>query len=518
MKKLLIILPLIFIILIIFFYSVSFFKMTPTIDDKYFDLNKKNDLIKSSFNKSYKLDFKDLNYKDDLLNKNIGIITYLLFGKEKESSEEYYFRRKEFLNYLYFSDNKDPNSKEYKYNLFARISEDSFNLIQNKNIIISSINNIKINNINDNLFKVSILLPDVLIDSEEFDNPKNIIRTRKNILLDYYFIKNNNKYKLIYFDLLIKNNINRDYSFAIKNSYLNELYDFNDLTNLTNINISNNQIFILSSNNINKVISKKLGVLVSNGIILTNYSFLEENFQNNGLINVVDLNNNLYKIDGIVFADREKDVVLLKLDQDIKFSSKFAFDSKFQEGVYGINLDDFVKFNKTIIINKNNNYIDVFNKNNLLLFNKDNHLLAIKTKNEYLLINNLQSIVNLINNNIDVLKLEDFKKNFYNNKITKLNKVKIKNNNKFINEIVNNVNFDLVSFQYNKGVYSLRFENTVNKFLSNDISNVQLINYFEKNNYNKIYYSDNRTVLKNKNKEVIILNKFNYIIVVIKNV
>lgn len=564
----------IFIILISFTLSVHAFNNSFSFDSTklIFTSNSKKNEVIGSFNKEYNLTHSISNEKSDLEEK-IEVLTkkttYLLLGdfnNNIESSEDYYKRHSEYLNLRYnpkvLKDENsltglDENSQEYKDDLVSGLTVPSFfNQINELGIIYNSYGDIKVT-ITDNLVISSVALPNIKIKSQNKDNPMKYDYENTNLVLYYYFKKLGDEYKLYYLFGETKDNINKYLSelqnseskniASITSSYesnLSAIYNFdklksmsdNEFNRIYNSNITN--IVYLSSYYNNKVVSNANGFFINDGIIVTTWDFLEKALITSQYITINDSNGKNYEIDGIITANIASNVVVIKLKNKNGTYVKLGEASKLSIEDPAITISS--KLGTGLIIQKgivvaNNDYIETsiplgLSDTGSPLFDKSGNVVGINTSKNIntsisMAINSkvLKEIQDKFNNinfeSIETITFEKLKEDYY---YVKFNEENIKNSipkSKWniyskIGNIEDNIKLELIKASYKNKIVSLRYKNNISKY----IQSMQLASSFKEklitDGYKEVLDSSSKCIYENKNYQVIIMDEFDYLIIV----
>lgn len=537
-----------------------------------FSENSKSSLITNQFDKDYQLT-KTISTADSKLEEQIKKltkkVTYLLLGdfnNENESSENYYKRHHDYLDLRYNPTvPKDENtfsglnetSQEYQDDLVSGYAiPNLFNQINELGVIYHSYGDIRVT-INDNFIISSILLPNVSMKEENEDNPKEYKKITTNLVLYYYFKQLDGEYKLYYLFGETMDNINGYFSEvesketkgmkAISTSYdsnLSTIYDFSQLNNMTesqiteiyNSNIQN--VVYLSSYFNNKIIANANGFFIADGIVVTSWNFLEKSLKGSQYITLSDYQGTVYQIDGILTVNSETDIAVIKLKEksgysvnlgdsnDLKIenpafviSSKSGIGMIIQKGII-ISKEDYIQ--TSIPLSETDEGSPLFDSNgNVIGMN------TAKSTNTSISIsvgsNVLKEIKEKVSNtNFDDLKIitfEKLKENYY---YTKYNSDTVQNNiskskwKKYskIGNIETSINLKLIKANYKDGIVSLRYKNDISDF----VSSMQLATNFKNNlleeGYKEVLNSEQKSVFENKKYQIIIMDEFDYLIIV----
>ena len=378
-----------------------------------FSNNSKKDNIVNSFKSEYNLSTA-ISSKNDEIKKEIVELskktTNLLLGdinSKNETSEHYYNRHKEYKElaaYNYFP--KDPNSssgydesiENYRYVIASELAiPQLFNSFNELGVIYNTYGDIRVT-LNGNLAISMVLLPNVKIKEENKDNPEKYDLKQENLVIYYYFIKIDDNYRLCYlygeygdtvqqyFDELESKETKN--AKAISSSYqsdLSNLYNYDKLNSITDSKL--NQIYNQNINNLvylssyynNSVVNNANGFFIGNGIVITTWNFLEKALIDSQYISIQDNKSNFYEVDGIITANPQTDIVLIKLknkvgrtvnlansselkteDPLITISSKSGVSYIIQKGIV-ISNDDYIQ--SSIPLSNNDEGSPLFNGN-----------------------------------------------------------------------------------------------------------------------------------------------------------
>ena len=297
--------------------------------------------------------------KDEELKKEIEAlskkITYLLLGSGDsldETAEEYYKRRSDYLKYRYDPViPKDPssvtgldqNSQEFIDDAVSGMSVPGiFNIMDEKDVSYNEISQVRVS-IAENLVIAAVTIPNIKINDINRDNPMEYKRLKTNLVMYYYFKQLDNEYKLYYLfgktdDSIAdyNNELGNDEmskSLAISKQHdeeLEKVYDFSKvyalseeaINRVTNSNSSN--MFIINAYYNNNVVASAKGILISDGVVVTTWKFLEEALIEAQYITIRNNNGDVYKLDGIITINPETDLAVLKLKDAVKTNIKIG--------------------------------------------------------------------------------------------------------------------------------------------------------------------------------------------------
>ncbi len=279
------------------------------------------------------------------------------------------------------------------------------------------------------------------------------------------------------------------------------------------------------------------GFFIRKGLVVTSWSLLLEMLNNSDFLYVNDINKNSYNIEGIVAADTDYDLVVLKLKDEVGQEVNFASDNlKTDDFVFTINS----KNNSNFMINYGKNITNYNGKyKNLLalsnsdvggaLYNIEGEVVAFNTNNS---LNNDVSIANSTNyikdlqnillnedfNNIKSVSFNDFKDRYYNSYTEEvvLNSVPKREWDKFrrIGNIEKNIVLDLLKASYVDNILSLRYKNKANKSINTFFLSANYENQLLKDGYELTYDNYLKKVYTKDKSNIIIKQYLDYLIVI----
>lgn len=529
--------------------------------------SKKNDLV-NNFNDEYKLNYS-ISTKDEELENEIEILTkkttYLLLGKFNnidETSNNFYKRKRDFYNLRYnpeiplnANNELDTNSQEYKDDIISGLSIPSvFNQATESQMLYSSYGSIRVTILED-LVMSSLVLPNVKLKVKNNDNPARYSYIETNFVMHYYYKKLNDEWKLYYLygenadD--VKNYFNKNEFAGTKNlditepynSQLDGLYNFDKLNNVSHNELSN--IYNTNANNIvffngyynNSVVSSANGFFINNGLVVTTWNFLEKSLINAQYI-TVKVNNDVYEIDGIVTANPKTDVAVIKLkneynsnlkignfkalnleDPIFTISSKLGTDLTLQKGII-ISNEDYVQTSIPLLDVDEGS--PLFNINGEVIgmntSKSTNDSISVAINSDVLM--EIQDKFNSIDyNNIDAIPFDNLKEKYY---YTRYEDENVNNNipkNKWnmyskIGNIEDTINLNLVNASYQNGIVSLRYKNEVPQYISSMQLAVKFREQLINEGYKVVLNNDTKKSYENSNYQIIIMDEFDYLIIV----
>ena len=336
-------------------------------------------------------------------------------------------------------------------------------------------------------------------------------------------------------------------TFAIAPSYESELsniYSFeklekisqDEINNIYNQNISNVVYFNSYYNNM--VVSSANGFFINKGLIVTTWDFIEKSLIEAQYITAKDSNLNSLEITGIVTANPLTDIAVIKVkdnsnsivklgnfenvnveDPVITISSKSGTGASIQTGII-ISNDDYIQTS-----------IPLLNQDEgSLLLNQNSEVVGINTSkstnssvsiavNSNVLMEIQNKFIDLDFDKIESISFEELKEKFYYTKygdeniINNIPKNKWKKYSK-IGNIEETLKLNLVKASYKDGIVSLRYKNDISKYISSMNLAGEFKEQLEKEGYKKITDNNSKTIYSNKKYQIVIMDEFDYLIIV----
>lgn len=462
---------------------------------------------------------------------------------------------KELLK-ISFADNTLEKKKEHMVDQMHMSSTNGFDTlngvlfieyylkdIEDKKIEVNYIKDIKITVFNENERMVFIYLQNALVNGEEQD-----------IVVTYWLKSNDGKnFKLFYPWITIEENLESYFNKLIdaeesgnyiggtynKMSMLDSNESIDDVT-LHNLYVNHKQSSVqitgMSDSGSNTYGS---GFFIREGVIVTTWSLFLQFLTESNYIYVNDEAGNTYEILGVVAAQTDYDIVVLKLSKEVGQRVKFGNSENIKTGDklftinsksnsefsinYGTNLTvNSGRIENMLALSESDVGSALYNINGEVVgFNVADQLyseLSYANSTNYLI--QLQNI--LINSNYSDIKytlLETFKQKYYLNiyEETVVNNVSdtIWNKYKNIGNIEKNITLDLVKASYTDNVLSLRYKNNVGNMIDSMYLVAAYTNDLIDEGYSLTYQDDNKTIYTNKKYKIIIKDNLNYLIVLI---
>lgn len=535
-----------------------------------FASNSKKGNVVSNFNQNYNLTYSISNDNEKLEEEIKNLTkrtTYLLFGdfnSKDESSEDYYRRKKEWYDLRYNPEvpkddsnafGLDTNSQEYLDDIVSGMAiPQIFSQATELGLQYSSYEDIRVT-INDNLVISSITLPNVKLKEQSKSDPMKYDYIETNFVMHYYYKKLNNEWKLYYLygedtddvgEYFNEIETTESKTMAIAPSYqsqLSKIYSFEKLDKMTEEKLNNiynsnvNNVVFLNGYYNNSVIASANGFFINNGLIVTTWNFLEKALINGQYITIKG-NNISYEVEGIVTANPDTDVAVIKVknsnNSSIKLGDYKATNVEDPAIIISSKSGTGVMVQTGIVIS-NEDYIQTSIPLSTVdegspLFNQRGDVIGINTSkstNTSISIAMNSEVLKEIQNKfkslsfdkIETISFNELKEKYY---YVKYNSENIKNSipkGKWktyskIGNIEDTIKLELVKASYKDGIVSLRYKNSISQY----INSMQLATDFKSklisDGYEQVVNSSSKSIYKNKKYQVIIMDEFDYLIVV----
>ncbi len=307
-------------------------------------------------------------------------------------------------------------------------------------------------------------------------------------------------------------------------------------------NTRKNQVVSISGINSGSLGSYGSGFFIRKGVVVTTWSLFLKLLNSSDFIYVNDANGNAYKVEGVVAANVNYDLVLLKVvseaGESVTFDDTmnmktddavFMISSKINTG-YSINTGSFVSLNSGVIKNQL-----VISESDIgsALFNKNGNVVGFNTGS---IINSNISVANSTNYLLD-LQQKLISKNFSDIKCTSISEFKDKYYYQFkeeekydnvdnkvwkkfkdIGDIENTINMDFVKRSYKNGILSIRYKNTIFGSLDTMFLTMGFEEKLVSDGYNLTYNNSAKRIYENDKYRVIIKEDLDYLIVLIMEI
>ncbi len=566
MKKKILLLTIIFSAITVLALSNSFSLDTDTLS---FSSSNRNKDVKESFNKEYRLNYtidENNSEKKEELKKLAKKTTYLLFGdfnNNNESSAHFYNRQMDFYASRYNPNlpeepsdlgEEDKYKTERMYKTVASfVVPQIFNQVSEYGITYSSFGDISVSFKGDVAICI-VDLPNVKSKIENKSNPMKYEYRRYNLKMYYAYYKQDDEWRLWYIygedsdDMMeyVDNTStmeSKQLSIApVYNTILENVYNFDKINELDEDIINsiyeknkNNIVYINAMyNNYIKAISN--GFFISDGLLVTTWSFLQKALIDAQYISIINANKS-YMIQGIVTINPEADIAVLKVnntDSYVKLADDFSL--RVEDPVITISS----KYGTGLVLQKG----IIINNEELIqtsiplgdsdagspLFNRYGEVIGINTSKSVnasvstavsakALKEIYDKFKNISYDKIESITFDELKAKYY---YLNVGDESIKNNipekkwNEFskIGDIDNNIKLELVKSSYKNGAISLRYKNAISEYMSS----MKLSYTFRKklidDGFKEILNSETKAIYRSDKYQVVIMDEFDYLIIV----
>lgn len=420
-------------------------------------------------------------------------------------------------------------------------------ILEEYNLKFDYIKDIKTVPFNENDKLALIYISDALVDGET-----------KDIVFAYWLKSNDGVNYGIYYPWVTIDDTLDDYFAEISDSeekgeIIGTTFNQMSLNDSGNVVVNKSLMNTIYNNNIGSVVqitgmnsngfnTYGSGFVIREGVIVTTWSLFLKFLTHSNYIFVNDAYGNTYDILGVVSAQVDYDVVVLKVEKEIgqkvilgdssklnSSSNLFTINSKDNNTFsinYGVNLsvrdgrleNMFPLSDSDVGSALFNEYGEVvgFNVSDLLYSelsyaNSTNYLKELQT-----------TLVNIPYDSIRYTVIDTFKQSYYMNfsEEVKANNVpsNVWNKYKNIGNLDENIKLDLLKSSYVDNILSLRYKNNS----GGSIDSLYLLSKFVedllKQGYQLTYQDNDKVIYANNKYKIIIKNNFNYLIIVIMEI
>lgn len=525
---------------VLYIFILLFFLMTNvqafSIDVDKINIRGKSEAIVSNLDSSYKIEANDFN-NNIIYDKDINELAKTLL-KISFSADTLNDKKRDIADYMFLSNTNGADTLNGL--LFI---ETYLKTIQEENIVIERYKDIKVTKFNENDKMVFVYIQDALVNKK-----------KKDLVVSYWLKSNDGNNFYLFFPWITMKDDLEDYFNKLINNEEEGTYIGGSYSKLAisdnSINVDETMLHNLFNQNKNSVVqitgmsdsganTYGSGFFIREGVIVTTWSLFLQFLTDGSYIYINDVNGNTYNVLGIVAAQVDYDVVVLKISSEVGKkvilgdSSKivageklFTINSKSNSGFaihYGENMNVHDgRIENMLPLSNGDVGSALFNINGEVVgFNVADQLyseLSYANSTDYL--KKLQ--VNLINmeySNIRYTLLDTFKQNYYLDIYDEeiINNVNSKTWDKFkrIGKLEKTITLDLIKASYTDKVLSLRYKNDT----AGMIDSLYLVSNYTrelvKEGYKLTYQDNNKTIYSNKKYKIIIKDNLNYLIILI---
>lgn len=517
--------------------SVFAFETTFYIDIDKIDITAKGDNLINGLDKSYNIETKGFK-NDTVYNEKVEELTKELIDisfSDKTVAE----KQKEFSKYLYIDNSNGSNTLAS-----SLLVETYLKSLSEYEITYEYIQVIRMVEFEQGLLSFAYL-PNAVINKLE-----------KDLVLTFWFKENNGEYQIHYAWFSMDDDLQ---------NYFNELGEQENKGDVIggtykSISLSGKDV-VVTDELLNKLYSNNIGssyqitgltlggnsvygsaFTLRSGVVVTTWSLFIQFLSNSEFLYVNDYLGNTYPIEGVIAADTNYDVVILKLTEEVgkqvnlgdsntlKLDDKlFTINSKDNTG-FSINYGSFVKYkdgklNNLFPISESDVGSALYDINgNVVGFNTAdvvNSDLSYANSTNYL--KELQStLVNVDFKDIKYKDIDSFKETYYQplkeeEKYSNLSESSLKDLLK-IHGLSKTITLPLVKSSYKDGILSLRYKNSAGESLSTMYLVNDYIETLKDNGYENTYDTLEKKIYKNNKYQIIIKENMSYLIILIVEV
>lgn len=529
MKKIIFIITL----LLVFICEVKAFE----IDMSKIDVTSRSDNAIKMLEKKYKIELDTFN--KNIMNDRSAIIYTNQLVKLSFQDKEKENIKKDLTKYLYV--NKDDGFETLSGVIFLDTYLDQ---LYESNVELGEIVDIKTASFNEENVMSFVYVKNAVVNED-----------KKDIILSYWLKYDNGEYKMYLPWICFSNELDEYFENisyleetgkVIGDAYNKLSLDGNESTvsndNLLDIYNANKDSVVQITSMSDSTYIYGSGFFLEKGIVVTTWSLFLQFLTEGDYMYVNDCKGNTYEILGVVTANPDYDVVVLKLNDAVGKKVKFGNSNELYSGqkVYSINSKNNSGFSinyGTNISVKNGKLKNLFALTSSdvgsAIFNEYNEVVAFnvgdKLYSELSYANSTDYLKQLQNRltgtkyrNISYTILDKFKEKYYtnNSEEKKYFKVsdKIWDELNTIGNIKNNIEMELVKASYEDKILSLRYLNTTNGILDSIYMASPFTEELLTNGYKLTFYNDQKTIYENEQYRVILKDNFNYLIVLIMEI
>lgn len=422
--------------------------------------------------------------------------------------------------------------KKYTYILITKKSVSQilkFSYDKNSDQIIKNIYkkmkslNIKSNHIN---------LTDIISTNDYTIAKVNIIVKNKDNIGLVYFLKDK---KIVNIILEPDQNIKNFFKSAeTNNTIFKETYGLVDSNNIQmNSNIDYNNIVILHTYKNNVIVNTAVGFFIGNGFIATSFKYINDSLNESDIISVTN-NHQAYDIKGLVDYNQNLDIAILKVNY--QNSGFLKIDSEYSKNIYQVGTKNNFKLTTTAgtIIDTNNQVIALLPSSiadaGSPLFNNNGNIIGMTSSKflespitlgiHYSYLKSIQDKLNLLNyDNINAISLNELKNTFYTSKLHREFSIPIETDkiNSFFNigNLKETIDLKLIKASSKDNIVTFKYQTANTKVLGNLSKTTIFSSNLQQEGY-KVSKSNIKEIYTNNKYNIILLDIFNYLLVIIE--
>ena len=495
-------------------------------------------------------------------------VTYLLLGAPGEEQSDFaaYKRREEEFNKI-----TDMDGSGIKYQRsgirykIERGPEATRKVIRNRVLKYKDYGKATVLNVTGDVVEVKVYMEDVTAIITNEENPQEVSYVTTKMELRYYLTSIYGTYRLKDIKYRLGDDIQGELDKAeddeingakttdatinsIDEKY-NDEYDFSKLDNFTqdkrqavhDQNIDN--VVRLNAYDGLNITNSASGVLIADGYIITSWNFFEKALSNAQYITIFDKDGNTLELEGVISVDTNIDVVVLKLKERKKSSTKLGNvgDMKKEDPILSIGTKSGYKLSVNVGIiaeNKDNQLKNIMtiteSEAGGPVYNEAGELVGINTDQSVNSSISVASSIEKLKDVKDKLDKDDFskvksmsfealKEKYYyspKNEEVVVNQIKKKKWNEYkkIGDIENTIPLKLNKASYYNGIIGLRYENDIEEYMSGIARSYRFIEELKNSGYETVYESKTKCVFRNGTYKITMMEEMGYLIVIMMKI
>lgn len=499
------------------------------------EIGQKSSSLVENLDKTYKIDVADFK-REEYSNDDVDdLVTDLVKLTLADSDKN--VKKKELTNYQYYS--SDNGGETLSTTIFIDAYLDKVKELEIEADYIREIRSVTFNT--DDILSF-VYLGDAHVNKKE-----------ESVILIYWFKKSDSQYRLFYPLLTVGHEMDEYFNKVSNNEDNNEIVSgsYKSLAlSGSKHEISSEEVKTIYQNNVKSVVQITgmddngtsmygSGFYIRDGIVVTTWSKFLKFLTSSNYIYVNDANGNTHQVLGVVAAEVDYDVVVLKLNestgQGVNFgdSTKLKLDdilyminSKNNTG-FSISYGSYVTENKgkmrnVLLLNDSDVGSALFDKTGkvvgIAIGDKINSDLSYANSTNYL--DKLQKILNMQTfDKIAYTQLETFKQVYYtkidNEKNYNYVKSDILDKYKKIGNLEKNITLNLVKASYVDKILSLRYKCDTNNMIDTMFLTASYTEQLVLDGYKMTYEDSYKKIYQNNKYKIIIKSNLHYLIILI---
>lgn len=527
--------------------------------------------INQSVDNSYKIDYQaQTNEEEQEIARLSRKVVYLLVGNENtEFTVENYMYRKEALQDMCY-DPDIPKDENGDYDFTSQEAADSFIMSYFVGGLFKNIarNNPTYKKVgqpivikNDDRYLSSIAISDFTYNDYDHDNPMEIIRSTTDVIFYFEFKKDGEEWKLSYanahfsdntdqyFEDLTEQEASSSYNIEMNFDDLKDQFDFSKLEKVGEdtweklYNLNKRNSVILNSYYRNNVVNTANGFYLRKGVIVTTWSFVQKALQDSQYISITDSSGKAHVMEGIIYVNEDVNLVLLKQEDEsgttptltsptklqsedpvFMISSKLGYTLKLSSGLYISTTNDKIK--NVLPLTENDQGSPLYNIDGTIIGINTNEVVNNNFSNA-MSMDLIQELQNQLKNQdfdeINAISFDNLKEQYFytgeNEETVKKNiKDRIWNKYKKIGNLEENIHMELVKASYKNKTLSLRYKNGISNFVSSMSLSKQYRSALIEDGYEEKFSSQDKYIYENKEYKIVLMDAFDYLIIIITEV